>query len=90
MFDLGEKTKVKVKAQGQELVLSLPTTRQLMAMNKELKKKSDDDLHQFDTMKAFFCGLGLTEEFVDSLELDQLVMLTEYVSGAKKNSQPRA
>lgn len=83
-LDLGERTKAVVKAQGQELTLCIPTGKQLRDMSKKLKT-CKEELGQFEVMKEFFVDLGLTDKFIDDLEMDQLVKLVEYVSGVKKN-----
>lgn len=83
MFEIKEKSKVKVNIYGHEYELTKPTYGQSQRLQNELKDAGSDKAMQ--VMKEFMIGLGLSEECIDGMELDHFLQLIEFISGVKKN-----
>lgn len=82
MFEIKEKSKLKVSIYGSEYELSKPTYGQTIQLQKELDEGGESK--SMHLMRSFVIGLGLPEAVIDSLELDHFLALVEHISGNKK------
>ncbi len=83
MFEIKEKSKVKVNIYGHEYELTKPTYGQSQRLQARLKDEGQEK--SFDIMKEFIISLGLPEACIDNLELDHFFQLVDHISGVKKN-----
>lgn len=83
MFEIKEKSKVKVSIYGQEYEISKPTYGQSQKLQESLKDQGNEK--SMKIMKDFVTSLGLPEECIDGMELEHFLQLIEFISGVKKN-----
>lgn len=83
MFEIKEKSKVKVKIYGHEYELTKPTYGQSQRLQESLKDQGSEK--SMVIMREFVQGLGLPSECIDDMELDHFLELIEFISGVKKN-----
>lgn len=82
MFEIKEKTKLKLSIYGVEYEISKPTYGQTAELQDKLKNEGEKS--SMLIMKQFVVDLGLPEKSVDDLELDHFLALVEHISGTKK------
>lgn len=82
MFEIKEKTKLKLSIYGQEYEISKPTYGQTSLLQEKLK--GDGEKNSMSVMKEFVSELGLPTEVIDAMELDHFLALVEHISGSKK------
>lgn len=83
MFEIKEKSKLKVNIYGQEFEISKPTYGQ--SSNLQVRLKDEGAEKSMQIMKEFVMALGLPENVIDGMELDHFLQLIEHISGVKKN-----
>ena len=83
MFEIKEKSKLKVSIYGSEYEISKPTYGQSQHLQGRLKDEGQEK--SMVIMKEFVMSLGLPEECIDGMELDHFLQLIEHISGVKKN-----
>ncbi len=81
MFEIKEKTKLKLSIYGSEYEISKPTYGQTSALQEKLKGEGDKE--SMSLMKNFVSSLGLPEEVINEMELDHFLALIEHISGKK-------
>lgn len=91
IFEIKQKTKVKVNIYGKEFSLSKPTVGQVESLQKlsGIEKKSESE--QFELIMSYLDVLGLPVEFSKQMEIDHLIKLINHLSGelniSKKKSE---
>jgi hypothetical protein len=83
MFEIKEKSKLKVSIYGREFELAKPTYGQ--SQNLQVRLKDEGQEKSMQIMKEFVIGLGLPEDCINEMELDHFLQLIEHISGVKKN-----
>jgi len=81
VFEIKEKSKLKVSLYGEEFEISKPTYGQTLSLQEKLK--GDGEKESMKIMKEFVMALGLPEKSVDDLILEDFLSLIEHVSGKK-------
>ncbi len=86
MLEVADIAKEKIKIKGVEHEIDSPSVGQVQALNRALKNAGESkDVTAFDALIDFLVGLGFEKQIIIDLKLKQLEMITEYLSGAKKN-----
>lgn len=74
-----KKTEFKFKFDGKEYAVKKPTLKQI----EELQRESEDTTSLSKTI-GLLSDLGLPKEVAYEMEVDHIVQIVDYVSGAKK------
>lgn len=86
MLEIEDIAKEKIKIKGVEYDVDTPSVGQIQALNKAMKQAElKQDVSTFDVIVDFLVELGLNRDSVAQLKLRQLTMITEFLSGSKKN-----
>lgn len=78
-IDLGQKAKAKVKVNGQEFFVSLPTVAQAEKFQKDLKDSGDDG--SINVFRSLVSELGIPDETLKDLDIHQFQKLAEGLLG---------
>lgn len=84
-LDLGKRTIFRVKFEGKTYDVRKPSVKEVGLFNRKLKEAGNDEYSQLDATKAWVSSLGMPEEVIEQLEMEQFNTLLETVSGLKKN-----
>lgn len=84
MFEIGAKTKVKVRIYGAEYDLSKPTVKDIETFQDSMEVANSESA-KFKLTKTFVVGLGLPLAIADSMEMEHFTQLLSHLSGSKKN-----
>lgn len=84
MFEISEIQKEKVKILGREYDVERPSVGHVMTFQKKMKE-TDDSVDSFEYMCKWISDLGIDEETLKKLKINQLTQLVEYLSDSKKN-----
>jgi len=81
VFEIKQKTKVKVKIYDSEFELRKPTVGQVESLQKlsGIEKKTEQE--QFEAIVSFLEVLGLPSDFSKDMEIDHLIKLINHLSG---------
>ncbi len=82
MFEIKSKTKLTVKLYGEEFHLSKPTVEQVELLQFESSIGKKTTAEQFEIICDALNLLGLPKEFSKKMEIDHLIQLINYLSGA--------
>lgn len=82
MFEIAERTKVKVKLYGKEAELFVPSVGALEKVQRSLKETPNEAL---DVFTEFLGKLGMPKELMDELEISHIEQLITYLATVKKN-----
>lgn len=86
MLEVVDVSKEKIKIAGNIYDVDVPSVEQVQQLNKTLKAvDTDNSVDTFDALISFLNELGIPDEVVKKLKLRQLQMITEHLSGSKKN-----
>lgn len=83
MLELTRAT-VEVKLDGKVHTLRMPTYKEGIVYKHELSLSKDDDIKSADMLIAYLSKLGLPAEVSESLEINHLEQVLEFILGAKK------
>lgn len=82
MFEIVERTKLKVKIYGKEYDVKKPTVGDLEGLQVGMDDLKDGEkLHR---VKGFVVSMGIPEDTIQDLEMDQFLSLIEFLSQSKK------
>lgn len=81
-LDLGSIVKAKVKVGADVYEMSVPTVKQSITFNKQMKDVGEDDLKRTELFIEFLSQLGMPAQKVESLSVQQLTALTEGLMGS--------
>lgn len=93
MFEIKSKTKITVKLYGEEFHLSKPTVEQVELLQSDSDMKGKTTKQKFEMICDVLDILGLPKDFSKKMEIDHLVKLIQYISGAlnsDKKKEPEA
>lgn len=82
MFEIAERTKVKVKLYGKEAELLVPSVGALEKIQKSLKDSPNGALEVFT---EFLGKLGMPQDVMDELEINHIEQLITYLATVKKS-----
>ena len=88
-FEIKQKTKVTVKIYGEEFSLMKPTVEQVEFIQSNNSDKEKSEKEVFDDICKFLEILGMPSEFSKKMEIDHLLQLIEYLSGAFKEDSKK-
>ncbi len=77
-----ETNKLKLNLPDGEEILSFPSLKQRRVFDADLKKSDDDG--KIDVFKDFLCGLGMTENTFDMLEMGHMQDILEEFNKSPK------
>lgn len=83
MFEIKERTKLKLSIYGSEYEIHKPTYGQAAQLQENIKAGGEEK--SMLIMKEFLVGLGLSADLIDNMELSHVLQLIEYISGKKKD-----
>jgi len=81
MFEIQQKTKVKVKVYGNEFEMAKPTVGQVEKLQSLSNTEGKSDGQKFEMICDFLAILGMPKEFTMQMEVDHLLKLISYLSG---------
>lgn len=83
MLELVRST-IEVKLDGKVYTLRMPTYKEGILYKSEVKKISEDDILSSNLLIDYLSKLGLPKEVCESLEIEHLEKVLEFILGAKK------
>lgn len=83
MFEIKERSKLKLSIYGSEYELSKPTYGQAIALQESIREGGESK--SMLIMKEFLVSLGLKSEVIEQMELQHVLDLIEFISGKKKD-----
>lgn len=84
MFEISEIQKERIKILGREFTVDRPSVGQVVEFQKQ-KKDDSNPVESFEAMCKWISQLGIDEETLRSLKVNQLTQLVEYLTDSKKN-----
>lgn len=80
-----KRTKVEVSLDGKVYNLRLPTYRESIAYSKKIEaSKGQGEDQKADLLIGYLADLGLPKDASESLELEHISQVLEFITGAKK------
>ena len=79
-----ERSKVRVRLYGKEYDLTKPTIGEVDSLQEQIDDAKGDESKQYKLMKVWMGNRGLSEDVINSLEVDHFIELCEFLTGKKK------
>ena len=84
MFEISEIQKEKIRILGREFNIDRPSVGQVVEFQKQ-KSNESNPVESFEAMCKWISQLGIDEETLKNLKINQLTQLVEYLIDSKKN-----
>ena len=80
------RVKIEIKLDGQTYSMRMPTYKETIKHQVESKAIANDEVKSSEHLMKYLSELGLPIEVCESLELDHLEKILDFILGAKKKS----